>query len=193
MTPITPDTLRTMVEGPADKVAELQARFDRHIHPVAGDDIEMTAGPVWEGVEPMRCAECNCKYGDSDCNWIATPRMTATTEAAPTGAMTDDEIVAKVMASRIDRNLADLFCDVIRLTRASDRAAMQVAVEALADPVAVHANMLCGAIAKPSWENIKHLYSADLATEIQGAMSNYDRDQYAKKVAQKEKDFPNGF
>ncbi len=33
----------------------------------------------------------------------------------------------------------------------------------LADPVVVHANMLRGTIAKPSWENIKHLYPEQFA------------------------------
>jgi alkylhydroperoxidase family enzyme len=34
---------------------------------------------------------------------------------------------------------------------------------ALADPNAVHANMLSGRIAKPRWQQIKHLYPVEIA------------------------------
>lgn len=37
----------------------------------------------------------------------------------------------------------------------------------LQNPNAVHANMLRGSIAKPSWEQIKHLYPEQFAAEPQ--------------------------
>ena len=50
--------------------------------------------------------------------------------------------------------------------RASEAAALErvkVLEAGLADPVSVHANMLRGAIAMPSFANIKHLYAAEFA------------------------------
>jgi hypothetical protein len=34
------------------------------------------------GSDPMRCAECTCAYGGTDCNWIARPRDAV---GSPTG------------------------------------------------------------------------------------------------------------
>lgn len=39
----------------------------------------------------------------------------------------------------------------------------------LQDPVAVHANMLRGTIAKPSWEQIKHLYPVEMKATVAAA------------------------
>ena len=39
-------------------------------------------------------------------------------------------------------------------------------VAQLQDPVAVHATMLRGTIAKPTWEQIKHLYHADAQADL---------------------------
>ncbi len=50
--------------------------------------------------------------------------------------------------------------------RASEAAALEriaTIEDALSDPIAVHANMLRGTIAMPSFANIKHLYAADFA------------------------------
>lgn len=50
--------------------------------------------------------------------------------------------------------------------RASEAAALERITELealLADPIAVHANMLRGTIAMPSFANIKHLYAAEVA------------------------------
>jgi len=50
--------------------------------------------------------------------------------------------------------------------RASEAAAVErvATIEAaLSDPIAVHANMLRGTIAMPSFANIKHLYAAEFA------------------------------
>lgn len=45
----------------------------------------------------------------------------------------------------------------------------QAQLELLKDPVAVHRSMLAGGIAKPSWENIKHLYPLEVQKEFGGA------------------------
>lgn len=51
---------------------------------------------------------------------------------------------------------ADLAAAVV-----AERDALRAEVERLRDPVAVHANMLRGTIAKPSLAQILHLYGAD--------------------------------
>jgi len=67
-----------------------------------------------------------------------------------------------------------VFCEVVATAvigalstlRASEAAALErvkVLEAGLADPVSVHANMLRGAIAMPSFANIKHLYAAEFA------------------------------
>ena len=67
-----------------------------------------------------------------------------------------------------------VFCEVVATAvigalatlRASEAAALdrvKVLEAGLADPVSVHANMLRGAIAMPSFANTKHLYAAEFA------------------------------
>jgi hypothetical protein len=48
----------------------------------------------------------------------------------------------------------------------------------LSDPTAVHANMLRGTIAKPTWDQIKHLYPDDVRAERKAALEE------AAKVAE---------
>lgn len=56
----------------------------------------------------------------------------------------------------------------------------------LTDPVVVHANMLRGTIAKPNWEQIKHLYPEQFVTAAQGApearVPLADHDEISRKV-----------
>lgn len=56
----------------------------------------------------------------------------------------------------------------------------------LSDPVTVHANMLRGTIAKPTLEQIIHLYGVDALTKALASI------EYERKVAQMKEDFPNG-
>lgn len=56
----------------------------------------------------------------------------------------------------------------------------------LSDPVTVHANMLRGTIAKPTVEQIIHLYGVDALAKALASI------EYERKVAQMKKDFPNG-
>jgi len=58
------------------------------------------------------------------------------------------------------------------------------AVLALQDPVAVHANMLRGTIAKPSWANILHLYPVESLALVAAAYADaaiYLRNEAADK------------
>ena len=56
----------------------------------------------------------------------------------------------------------------------------------LSDPIAVHANMLRGTIAKPTVEQIIHLYGVDALAKALASI------EYERKVAQMREDFPNG-
>lgn len=56
----------------------------------------------------------------------------------------------------------------------------------LSDPVTVHANMLRGTIAKPTVEQIIHLYGVDALAKALASI------EYERKVAQMKEDFPNG-
>ena len=51
----------------------------------------------------------------------------------------------------------------MRDTHASRLAELERQIAALKDPAAVHVNMLRGGIAKPTWEQIKHIYPAEVA------------------------------
>jgi len=88
---------------------------------------------------------------------------------AHSNGLNDDRDIAN--ARRITR-LPDIEAAYITLAaenatlRASEAAALdrvKVLEAGLADPVSVHANMLRGAIAMPSFANIKHLYAAEFA------------------------------
>ena len=88
---------------------------------------------------------------------------------AHSNGLNDDRDIAN--ARRIAR-LPDLEAAYLSLVahnatlRASEAAALdrvKVLEAGLADPVSVHANMLRGAIAMPSFANIKHLYAAEFA------------------------------
>lgn len=56
----------------------------------------------------------------------------------------------------------------------------------LSDPTAVHINMLRGTIAKPTVEQIIHLYGVDALAKALASI------EYERKVAQMKEDFPNG-
>ena len=106
-------------------------------------------------------------------------------------------------ASRIAR-LPDLEAAYLTLAaelatlRASEAAALErvkVLEEALADPIAVHANMLRGAISMPTVDQIIHLYGIGVLCEALAPMivrEASDPTDYERKVAQMKKDFPNG-
>lgn len=66
--------------------------------------------------------------------------------------------------------------DVFRASLAAERERAKTAEarikeieEILKNPVSVHVNMLCGSIARPSWEAIKHIYA--------GEMIDYHKEQ----------------
>ncbi len=61
-----------------------------------------------------------------------------------------------------------------------------VTVPDLSDHVTVHANMLRGTIAKPTVEQIIHLYGVDALVKALTSI------EYERKVAQMKEDFPNG-
>jgi hypothetical protein len=64
----------------------------------------------------------------------------------------------------------------------------------LSDPIAVHANMLRGTIAKPTVEQIIHLYGVDALVKALAPVivQEAEKIEYERKVAQMKEDFPNG-
>ena len=82
--------------------------------------------------------------------------------------------------------------------RASEAAALERVAEleaALANPVAVHANMLRGTIANPTPDQIIHLYGVDALCKALAPMivrEALEPTEYERKVAQMKEDFPNG-
>lgn len=70
-----------------------------------------------------------------------------------------------IRASADHPSLEGFLCEHIRIAEARGAEEQRRKdAEALLDPKAVHLNMLCGTIARPSWEQIKHLYAADVIT-----------------------------
>ena len=68
----------------------------------------------------------------------------------------------------------------------------------MSDPTVVHLNMLRGTIAKPSVEQIIHVYGIDalckaLAPNVVREAESAPLTDYDRKVEQKNKDFPNVF
>lgn len=60
----------------------------------------------------------------------------------------------------------------------------------LADPDAVHANMLRGTIAKPSWAQIKHLYAGEAdKAEALLAEAQFERDNNRAKLEVKKREY----
>ena len=84
------------------------------------------------------------------------------------------------------------------MLRASEAAALERVAEleaALANPVAVHANMLRGTIANPTPDQIIHLYGVDALCKALAPMivrEALEPTEYERKVAQMKEDFPNG-
>ena len=65
---------------------------------------------------------------------------------------------------------------------------------ALSDPVTVHQNMLRGTIAKPTVEQIIHIYGVDALVKALSPIivREAERDEYERKIDQMKEDFPNG-
>lgn len=78
----------------------------------------------------------------------------------------------------------DRDADAIAALRAENEA-LKADFAKLADPVAVHINMLRGNIAKPSWRQIKHIYPLEADAEYKLALEDVaeERDRSQKLAA----------
>lgn len=94
-------------------------------------------------------------------------------EATVPQAKPSDDLKERLLAEQTIWLTSDTSFDI--LGEAADRiAALEADHAKLSDPVSVHASMLRGSIAKPSWEQIKHLYPEAGAIEAQLAEAESD-------------------
>jgi hypothetical protein len=84
----------------------------------------------------------------------------------------------------------------ITVGMAADIVGKFVPEQNMLDPTVVHMNMLRGTIAKPTVEQIIHLYGVDALVKALSPVivreAEVEHDEYERKVEQMKGDFPNG-
>lgn len=140
-----------------------------------------------------RCGD----VGMMDRDMAIDAKATITTLAAENATLRADAAKALQWAKEQHACTDEYAADVVAL-RASEAAALERVAEleaALANPVAVHANMLRGTIANPTPDQIIHLYGVDALCKALAPMivrEALEPTEYERKVAQMKEDFPNG-